>query len=211
MSTRWARFARGWVTASFSVLVAALSHVAAGGAMPGLFGAVVALAFGGMVSVFLAGRTLSLPRLAISVAFSQAIFHLLFTATGTATALASTVAGTGPTHHLTALAPFTVDAATALPHSGHFDATMWFAHALAAVLTVVALRHGETAFWGLLRLATSGFRAVVAGVAAPLIPTRTGLDYIAVEHRHAHTQLDDYVGQRNYRGPPRFAAVSSPR
>ncbi|MGV8969873.1 MAG: hypothetical protein ACOH1J_05435 [Microbacteriaceae bacterium] len=205
MSTRWARFARGWVTASFSVLVAALSHVAAGGSAPGLFGVVVALAFGGMLSVLLAGRTLSRVRLAVSVAVSQAIFHLLFTSPVT-----SAVANSGSTHnHGATLAPFTVDAPTAAAHTSHTDGAMWLAHALAAVLTLLALRYGETAFWGLVELAASGLRAVFVGVAAPAVPTRSSLRFIAVAYRRAHTTLADYLARRHYRGPPRATLVAA--
>ena len=212
MSTRWARFARGWVTASFSVLVAALSHVAAGGTAPGLFGVVVALTFGGMVSVLLAGRTLSLVRLAVSVAVSQAIFHLLFTATGAGTVTSpALLQGTVGHNHGAALTTLTVDATTTAAHTSHTDGAMWLAHALAAVLTLLALRYGETAFWGLVELAASSLRAVFVGVAAPAIPTRRGLRFITVAYRRAHTSLADYLARRHYRGPPRavFAATTA--
>jgi hypothetical protein len=35
MGARWARFARGWFVAGFSLFVAALSHTDGGGAAPG--------------------------------------------------------------------------------------------------------------------------------------------------------------------------------
>ena len=211
MSTRWARFARGWVTASFSVLVAALSHVAAGGTAPAPFGVVVALAFGGMVSVLLAGRTLSLVRLAVSVAVSQAIFHLLFTATGASAATSpALLQGTAAHNHGAALTTLTVDATTTAAHTSHTDGAMWLAHALAAVLTLLALRYGETAFWGLVELAASSLRAVFVAVAAPAIPTRRGLRFIAVAYRRAHTSLADYLARRHYRGPPFGTLVAAP-
>lgn len=78
MATRWARVFRGWLTAGLSVFIAALSHVAGGGAPPGLLGVVLALVFGGLASVALTGATLSRIRLGFSVALSQFAFHFLF-------------------------------------------------------------------------------------------------------------------------------------
>jgi hypothetical protein len=78
MTTRWARFARGWIVAGFSTFVAALSHTLGGGAVPGLLAVVVSLAFAGIVSIALSGRTLSTWRLSAAVLLSQLIFHGLF-------------------------------------------------------------------------------------------------------------------------------------
>lgn len=66
MTTRWARFTRGWLGAVFSTFVAALSHTAGGGSGPGLLPVALCLAFAVIVCIGLAGRSLSLwrPRLA---------------------------------------------------------------------------------------------------------------------------------------------------
>ncbi|MFZ2964070.1 MAG: hypothetical protein WA006_05235, partial [Rhodoglobus sp.] len=82
MTTRWARFVRGWVTAGFAVFVAAFAHVAAGGHAPDWLAVAVSLAFAGILCVPLAGKTLSLTRLTISVAGAQAVFHTLFALSG---------------------------------------------------------------------------------------------------------------------------------
>src|SRR5918998_1156574 len=78
MTTRWARFARGWMVAGFSTFVAALSHTLGGGHAPGWLGVVLSLAFAGVVCVGLAGRTVSGVRVGVSVLLSQLIFHGLF-------------------------------------------------------------------------------------------------------------------------------------
>ena len=82
MSTRWARFARGWLTALFSTLIAAVSHTLAGGP-PGTLAVVVSLAFAGMLCVGLTGKRPSAVRLAASVGGSQLLFHQLFGSWGT--------------------------------------------------------------------------------------------------------------------------------
>ena len=103
MTTRWARFARGWIVAVFSTFVAALSHTVGGGADPGLLAVVVSLAFAGILSVGLSGRTLSTWRLTLAVLLSQLIFHGLFSFGGAGGRLAAPDAGTGHAHDTSAV------------------------------------------------------------------------------------------------------------
>jgi hypothetical protein len=154
-ATRAERFARGWLTAGASTVVAAFSHVVGGGMQPGLLGVVLALAVAVPVSIALAGVHLSTVRLAVAVALSQVAFHLLFSLGASDAGGASASGG----HH-TALVISTVADGAA---SGSAASTMvmggpamWLAHALAAVVTIVALRRGEGAAWGLVRLAVRG-------------------------------------------------------
>ena len=154
MSSRWARVARGWTAAGFATFVAALSHTLAGGAAPGVVAILVTLVISGAVCTLLAGRTLSTWRLAASIALSQALFHGVFSGLG------MPVAPRGA-HHTVALPVF--DATIAHPHAG---ATMWLAHAAAALVTVIAFRHAERAFWGLADTA----RLLIARLLATVIP-----------------------------------------
>jgi hypothetical protein len=151
MTTRWARFARGWIVAGFSTFVAALSHTVGGGGVPGVLPVVVSLAFAGIVSIALAGRTLSAWRLTIAVLVSQVMFHGLFSLGGGGGRLAHTDAGFGHAHGAgqtaVLLAPGASGSAAAMPADHGWSMT--FAHVVAAVVTVVALRYGERAFWGL--------------------------------------------------------------
>ena len=78
MSQRGARTARGLTAAAVATLLAGLSHSLGGGVgaqVPFGVGTVIAFAFAAMVCVALAGRTLSLARLAASVVLSQLAFH----------------------------------------------------------------------------------------------------------------------------------------
>lgn len=76
--SRQARAAKALFVAVFSTLIALVSHVLAGGSVPGLPGILVPLAFSVFVCLPLSGRILSLPRLVLSVLASQMLFHWLF-------------------------------------------------------------------------------------------------------------------------------------
>ncbi|WP_454117996.1 hypothetical protein [Microbacterium lacticum] len=76
--SRTPRVARGAVVASVATFTALLSHVVAGGAVPGPLGILAPWLLALMASTLLAGRTLSLVRLGASVLVSQALFHTLF-------------------------------------------------------------------------------------------------------------------------------------
>ncbi|MFC5930591.1 hypothetical protein [Cryobacterium melibiosiphilum] len=192
--SRWTRVGRGSLTASVAVLLAALSHLAAGGTAPALLGIVVALAFAVPVSVLLAGRTLSLFRLSLAVGVSQLLLHALF-GLGAASPSALSIAG----HH--GLVTVAADSASvAALHSG---GAMWLAHGLAALLTVVALRRGERAACALLQFAQTQLRTVLIAfsgnlpVLIPLAAVRTALVSAIVP-----TLLAVLLSPMRHRGPP---------
>lgn len=206
MTTRWARFARGWIVALFSTFVAALSHTVAGGAVPGALAVVVSLAFAGIVSIVLAGRTLSTWRLSVAVLISQLIFHGLFSFGGSGGALVTTAATTAHTHSagtVTVLAPSVqVGSMSGAEHG----AMMTVAHILAAVVTVVALRYGERAFWGLLDIATAQLRALVRVLVLtpiPNIPQVLSAATAALPPR----DLAVLLSPMRHRGPPLGASA----
>lgn len=205
MTTRWARLARGWLTASVAVFVAAFSHLVGGGSTPGLMGVVLALAFAVPVSIALAGKSLSLVRLSVSVGFSQFLFHLLF---GMGASAAPTLIETGSPHHVAvsvaAAAPGV--AAHGLAHLGPW---MWVAHALAAVVTIVALRRGEKAFWSLVEFTRTRLVAVlIACVAAVPVRLEAGTVRAALAAVFVPTDLGVLLSNTPRRGPPRLRPVS---
>ncbi|WP_022883474.1 hypothetical protein [Glaciibacter superstes] len=185
MTTRWARFARGWVVAGISTFVAALSHTFGGGAAPGALAVIVSLAFAGIVCIGLSGRTLSLWRVIISVLTSQLILHGLFSlgapggllqpGTAAAAATATDAAATGAHQHATVTGTLVdgalADGAIASAHAaGSHGASMWLAHLVAAAVTIVALRHGEAAFWSLFANARLVIRSLFAPVLTAIAP-----------------------------------------
>ncbi|MDJ0337855.1 hypothetical protein [Cryobacterium sp. PH31-O1] len=193
MATRWARFARGWLTAAVAVFVAALSHVAAGGHTPAPVSIAIALAFSGMVSVALAGKNLSLFRLTVSVGFSQVLFHLVFGLGGSAGSM--TVAG----HHGTTTV--TVGAASASPVM-FTDGWMLLAHALAGVVTIVALRRGERTFWALVELARTALVTVVIALGIVLPPLWVVRVRAARHLTFVPFDLAVLLSPMRHRGPP---------
>ncbi|WP_110589614.1 hypothetical protein [Microbacterium suaedae] len=128
---------RGATASSVATFIALLSHIGGGGALPGPLGIVVPWVLSFTVCTLLAGRKLSLWRLAISVGISQMLFHVLFVL---GTVDTSGAASTGHQHHGTIALP-TVEgsAATAIMA----DASMWMSHAIAALITVGILHRGE--------------------------------------------------------------------
>ncbi|WP_130177240.1 hypothetical protein [Cryobacterium sp. SO1] len=171
MTTRWARFARGWTVAAFSTFVAALSHTVGGGAVPGLLAVVVSLAFAGIVSIALAGCSLSTWRLTIAVLASQLIFHGLFSFGGSGGRLAATDATITHAHAAGQSVQLMPAAGSAEAMSaGDHGLMMALAHILAAVVTVVALRFGERAFWGLFTTAAVALTALVKVIVLTPIP-----------------------------------------
>jgi len=196
MSSRAARLARGTVAAAIALFVAACSHALAGGALPNLAGLVLVLVFAVLFCVLLAGKRMSLPRLIASVALSQALFHGAFTVLGGA----STGSASVPTghHHAMAFLP------TATAHAAHADVAMWSAHAVAAVMTVLALRFGERAFWGIFELVRSAvrlsrFRQAAPAAIAHRIPLAPSFDELP-------RSLSVVLSALGHRGPPAVSA-----
>ncbi|TFB64527.1 hypothetical protein [Cryobacterium sp. Hz9] len=201
MHTRWARFARGWIVAVSSTFVAALSHTLGGASVPGLLAVVVSLAFAGMVCVALSGRTLSFWRGAASVLISQLIFHGLFSLGAPGGALGAALAASG-THQHAALpgliGPLAPGGGADVTHDG---ATMWGAHLGAAIITILVLRFGERAFWGLVESVRLGLRTlyVPASVVVPVAaPVRIGHEAPVSAPR----DLVLVLSAMRHRGPP---------
>ena len=208
MHTRWARFARGWIVAVFSTFVAALSHTVGGGSAPGLLAVVVSLAFAGMVCVALAGRTLSFWRGALSVLVSQFIFHGLFSLGAPGGALGADAIAASAMHQHAAL-PGLVDPMqlSSTAHVAHDGGTMWFAHFGAAMVTILALRYAERAFWSLVENVRLGIRTLFAPnqlAVAVAAPQRIGHEAPVVAPR----DLLLVLSAMRRRGPPAFALAA---
>jgi hypothetical protein len=155
MDSRWSRVARGGAAATFATLTAAVSHGLAGGIPPTVFGLVASLVISGMVATVLAGRRLSWVRLTLTIGISQVLFHALFSGLGTPV-VAEHVHAAGR-----------IDALTAT----HDHQGMWLAHVAAGVVTLLAFRYGEVAFWGMARLA----QLLVSRLVRRVIPSPASL------------------------------------
>lgn len=186
MHSRAARLARGWAAAGFSTFVAALSHTAAGGVEPSVFGVAASLLLAGSACTLLAGRRMSTWRLAIAVAISQALFHGVFATMGTPVAA-------GHAH---------AAAMDATAGAAHGD--MLLAHLAAGLVTLVALRHAEV----VLRELAGTARLLLARLLPILVPTVPSVPRLAPTTRVAAPATTLLLSPMRRRGPPTgFAAA----
>lgn len=193
---RGTRVVRGAVAAAVATFVALLSHVTAGGALPGLVGIVVPLALSFVACTALAGRRLSVVRLSLAVALSQVLFHTLFV-------LGSYQPGAaGHVHGAAAAMPAL--SADSVTMSMAPDATMWLWHVIAAALTTAALHRGERTVAHLRDLAVRlgawlRARVRILTVAPGPTPARRVLAEIVADVRAVSVLL---AATARRRGPP---------
>lgn len=138
-----------------------MSHVAAGGAMPGWLGVVVPWSLAAMICTVLAGRSLSLWRMSIAVVLSQLTFHTLFVVG----AVAPGAQTTGHVHGAMVMPA----ASTSPMTTGHSDLAMWIGHGVAAILTIMVIFRGEAAVWRLLAIAREFATALGRRIATPAL------------------------------------------
>jgi len=198
------RVLRGTVTAVFAILVAMLSHMAGGGHAPGAVGLVLAAALAVPTCILLAGRAVSAVRLSVAVACSQAVMHLLFSV-GSPTATTMRVVGGHHGHGGQLITTGSAAPGMADMAGMHAGSSMWVAHALAAVVTIVALRFGERAFWDLLALARTSLAVVFRVVALVMVPRVELRHRVARVVRSKIRELGVCVAAFPHRGPPATA------
>jgi len=164
-----------------AIFVAALFHVAGGGAAPGPLALGLSMAFATLASVALTARRLSLWRLLLAVGLSQFLFHVLFSLGGGGVRFTAP-GGMAHLHagaHLTMTSGAMTTGAMSAAHTSALSPSMWLTHATAVLVTVIVLRFGEQAFWGLfetarLRIARAVERLVVVPVTVgPSLATPT--------------------------------------
>lgn len=172
-SDRAGRVFRGSIAALLATFVATVSHSSATAHPPAMLGILLGLGIAAPICVLMAGRTHSWWRLSIAVGASQALFHSLLSlqlgegagaAGGTGAATGSHLAHA---EHASAATGALLSTPTAHPAESPW---MWLAHAIAAVITVVALGLGERAVRLLARLVSRAFRALLPGRAMHAAP-----------------------------------------
>jgi hypothetical protein len=215
MGSRWARVARGLLASAVAIFVAALFHVAGGGAAPGPVSLALSLAFAVLASIALTARRLSLWRLTVSVGLSQMLFHVLFSVGGGTATFGATTGAVGLSHLHAGSHLVMSSASTASAHAdmGSFPTTpaMWFSHAAAVLVTVIALRLGERAFWGLFETARMGIARIVMQLASPTVQVALALAPSPAAPGEAEpSRLRDLglpLARLRHRGPPSALAA----
>ncbi|BBE24646.1 hypothetical protein MN0502_35290 (plasmid) [Arthrobacter sp. MN05-02] len=135
-----ARLVRGVLCAVLAVFLAGASHAVAGGTVP-VLAVLLSFPLGALVCVILAGRQLSLPRVALGVGISQAVFHFLFDLfAAMPSVMTSTMVSAGHRHEgilATPLAPMVAGSASS---TGGTDGAMITSHLIAGLVTVALVR-----------------------------------------------------------------------
>ncbi len=206
MKTRWARVARGLVTAFISTFIAAFSHSMFGGTLPGLAGIILSLAFAGVTCILLAGRTLSRLRLSVAVFASQFTFHAFFSLLADATPASAAVVNT-PHEHLLSPVLFLVPTSSLGAITVLGALIMWLGHAIGALITIGILLHAERAFWGLSEVANLMLARLFAFIVPIIRSVTSGQPTLETERAalpHYRVALLDI--QRD-RGPPASFAL----
>lgn len=200
MPARAQRLARGWIVGLVATTVAAVSHTLAGGYQPGALSLGTALIFAGILGTLIIGRRPSLPRLAIAVGVSQFAFHLLFSELGTGGRSSFVSVGTGMSG-MSMMNDATVAAPVAMGGHDHLaDPGMWIAHAFAAVLTILFLRHAELAVWSMLTRLGHVLASRLTVVVAPAPVARAVR--LPVEPEVARPEPRLLSASASRRGPP---------
>ena len=171
--------------------MAAFSHTLGGDAAPSWFGVVASFVLSLAVCTALSGRTLSWWRLAASVAASQVLFHALFSGPG------APMGSSGHAHDVSALPMPAMDA---------HDDRMILAHAIAGVITLLALRFGERAFWSTAECA----RLVLARVLRVTLPVavEAGRAILSIARAAVAPRRIHVPSTHRHRGPPlQFASI----
>ncbi|MET1017440.1 MAG: hypothetical protein ABWX76_11515 [Leifsonia flava] len=182
---------RGVLAAAVSTFAAAFSHGVAASEAPSIAALAAASVLAVFVCIALAGRATPL-RLSTAVILSQAGFHTLFTLMPALSGSATVSSG----HH--GMVTLTTDAVT--HHHGTSDAGMWLGHAAAAVVTILALRHGERAFLAIADTLRLTMRALVGAIASLPVQTPAAAAPEWLPTRSATTSLLPSSVHR--RGPP---------
>ncbi|AUG29532.1 hypothetical protein CXR34_08785 [Microbacterium hominis] len=164
--------------------------------MPPWLNVLVALVLALPVCVFLAGRALSWFRLAVAVSISQLLFHaLLSVPLGVSGAPA-------PAHDHHAMGSSMLSSiggvAVSMPDHAVADGSMWVAHVVAALITVLMLGRGEQAVLAVAQLL--GLAGLVAlRLFVPLRPFRVVRVFVAEPVLALPGRLFSVV---RWRGPP---------
>jgi len=202
--SRQHRVVKALAVAGGSTLIALVFHLLAGGTMPGLLGIVVPFVFSVLVCVPLSGRMLSLPSLFASVVVSQQLFHWLFVLGAGGSAPATTAVDAHAHHAVDGMVMPAVS--TVVVPTG---ASMWLAHAAAALLTVLFIRRGEQALIGVLDAARLIAQALLVRLPEALpVPAPTPVLATVFADRFVPSRLlrDAAISRR---GPPRLLAAVS--
>lgn len=155
-----------------AVLVAALSHMLAGGNTPTPHALIATTVVALPLAVLLAGRSYTLLRTLLAVSATQWLFHWIFVFVGVSSPKAL---GADPMPAHTAQCGMGTDFVPLLSAETGSTVTMGAAHVVAALVTVWMLRRGERALIQLQRVLLRAIAPAVGGQTVSPTPVRAQL------------------------------------
>ncbi|MFG6504230.1 hypothetical protein [Microbacterium sp. P05] len=195
MNGRAVRARRGGALAATATLIAATAHTLGGGVAPSPMFCLVLFALATPFATAFAVPRPSLWRTAAAVGVSQALFHAAFTVIGDP----GWSAATGPhVHGAAAMASMGAMADAAAP--AHADMTL--AHVLAALATILLVRHGQA----LIAAIRAWIIRAASTADAPVLRPRAAVRTVPAERPPASRVFPPGLGRR---GPPRALPVPS--
>lgn len=189
---RGTRALRGTIGAAVATTVAATAHTLSGGTAPPLWLLLAVTLLAAPVAVACTGRRPSLWRTSTVVAISQLLLHVAF----------ATVGATGPggaAGHVHGTAVLLQDSAVGGGTALAIDPLMAAGHALAAVVTILLISHGERA----VRTIAAGLRELAARIAIPSSALPVGVPALAFGRAAPIAAVR--VTSLSGRGPPALA------
>jgi hypothetical protein len=187
----------------FATAVAASSHVLAGGDLPSPAAILLSLALSLPFCVLIAGPALTLWRTALAVFVTQAVFHLMFSGISSAGGTSMSEHAGHDAHGGSAVLLVAGEASVVGGHS----ASMWFAHAIAGLVTVVAVRHAESALVSLRETAILLLGALTLVVAPVQLFGPTLSIRVGCTQRVLVRDLTRLFSALRHRGPPTLVAA----
>jgi hypothetical protein len=188
VDTRRVRAARAGGASAVATITAAAAHTVGGGSAPGPWLVLTVALLAWPVALVVVGARHSPARTALAVGGSQLLLHAAFAIVGDA----APVVGRAAAHHHAVL-PLATSTAATMP----LDAVMLAGHTLAAILTAVAVCHGER----MLRAVARGIRQLLRSPIT-VTPLAVGAAPVAAEApRGLRPRL--VLSDLSRRGPPR--------
>jgi len=209
---RGAQVTRALVVVTAAIVFASLAHTVGGGAPPGAVTIALALAFSAPFAVVVVGTRQSTPRAAFAAVAAQLALHALYSLTPRAGSIAVAPATPTGQPHLHGADAAMLFSAGAPVHDEHFGPAMLVAHAVAALLTIVAVALADRML-DAVRFASRGIRIAIFVLTAPLVPPLTAHVAPAAPREVGPDATSLLCTALRYRGPPRqpFAALAATR
>lgn len=205
---------RALTVAGTAIVFASLAHTIGGGSPPGAVTIALALAFSAPFAIAIVGDRQSTPRAVLAAVGAQLALHALYSLTPRtgASAAAPALSAVPGLQHQHSPASGLLVTGGAPAHDEHFGPAMLVAHAVAALLTIVAVALADR-MHDAVHVAARGIRIARVVLAAPLVPPLRAHLGPAAPREVGPDATSLLCTALRYRGPPRqrLAALAATR